>query len=75
VTVTSTVDRGRPAGVVAVIDDAELTVKLDAGFVPKLTVVAPVNEPPVIVTTVSPAEGPSAGESPVRVGIAAMYLN
>jgi hypothetical protein len=59
-----------PAGDVAVIDVAELTVKLVAAVAPKVTAVAPVNPVPVTVTTVPPAVGPAVGEIEVTVGAA-----
>ena len=66
VTRTSTVPV--PAGDVAVIWVAELTVKPVAGVAPKLTAVAPVKFVPVIVTVVPPATGPDVGEIDVTVG-------
>jgi hypothetical protein len=68
VTVTSTVPV--PAGEVAVIEVAELTVKLVALVAPNFTAVAPVNEVPVIVTDVPPVAGPEVGEIDVTVGAA-----
>ena len=68
VTVTSTVLL--PAGDVAVIDVAELTVKLVALLAPNFTAVAPVNTVPVMVTDVPPAPGPDVGEIDVTVGAA-----
>ena len=59
-----------PAGDVAVIEVAELTVKPVAGVAPKLTAVAPVNPVPVTVTEVPPAVGPAVGEIEVTVGAA-----
>src|SRR5262249_17755362 len=58
------------AGEVAVIDVAEFTVKLAAGWpAPKVTVVAPATKPvPVIVTDVPPAIGPEAGLTADTVG-------
>jgi hypothetical protein len=70
VTVISTVPV--PAGEVAVILVAELTVKLEALLIPNLTTVAPVNPVPVRVTEVPPVAGPFAGEMPVIVGA---YVN
>jgi hypothetical protein len=67
VTVTSTVPAA-PAGAVAVIWVALLTVKPVAAFAPKLTAVAPVNPVPLIVTLVPPAVGPDAGLTPVTEG-------
>ena len=66
VTLTSTVPV--PAGEVAVIDVAELTVKPVAGVAPKLTAVAPVKPVPVMVTEVPPAVGPVVGVVEVTVG-------
>ena len=68
VTRTSTVPL--PAGEVAVIDVAELTVKLVAAVAPNVTAVAPVKPVPVIVTEVPPAAGPDVGEIEVTVGAA-----
>ena len=68
VTVTSTVPV--PAGDVAVIEVAELTVKLVALVAPNFTAVAPVNAVPVIVTEVPPAVGPAVGEIEVTAGAA-----
>ena len=68
VTVTSTVPV--PAGDVAVIEVAELTVKLVALVAPNFTAVAPVNPVPVIVTDVPPVVGPAVGEIDVTVGAA-----
>ena len=56
------------AGVVAVIEVAELTVKLVAFVAPKVTAVAPVRFVPVMVTVVPPAVGPAPGETEVMVG-------
>jgi hypothetical protein len=66
VTVTSTAPV--PAGEVAVIDVALLTVKLLAAVPPKLTAVAPVKVVPAIVTDVPPAAGPEEGLTRVTVG-------
>ena len=56
------VDRaGGPAGAVAVIEVAELTVTLVAAVVPNLTAVAPARLVPVMVTVVPPAPGPRSG--------------
>ena len=68
VTVTSTVPT--PAGDVAVIEVAELTVKPVAFVAANLTAVAPVKFVPVIVTVVPPAVGPDVGEIEVTVGAA-----
>ena len=64
-TVTGPAD---PVGSAAVIDVAELTVKLVAALPPKVTAVAPVKLVPVIVTKVPPAVGPDDGLSPMTVG-------
>ena len=66
VTLTSTVPV--PAGEVAVIDVAELTVKLVAAVAPNVTNVAPVKPVPVMVTVVPPAAGPDVGEIDATVG-------
>jgi len=58
------------AGETAVIDVAELTVKLAAGVAPKLTAVVPVKFVPVIATGVPPAVGPDIGFTAVMVGAA-----
>ena len=63
-----------PAGDVAVIEDAELTVNPVAGVAPKLTAVAPLKPVPVMVTELPPANGPLVGEMEVTVGCAA-YVN
>ena len=68
VTRTSTVPV--PAGDVAVIEVAELTVKPAAGVAPKVTTVAPLRLVPVIVTDVPPGAGPNVGEIEVTVGAA-----
>jgi hypothetical protein len=60
-----------PAGEVAVVLVAELTVKLEALIIPNLTAVAPVNTVPVTVTVVPPTNGPLVGAMLVTVGIAA----
>jgi hypothetical protein len=67
VTVTSTVPV--PAGDVAVIEVAELTVKLVAFVAPNFTAVAPVRLVPVMATEVPPAFGPEVGEIDVTVGV------
>jgi hypothetical protein len=69
VTVTSTVPV--PAGAVAVIDVAELTVAVVAETNPKSTV-APATKPlPVTTTDVPPAVGPAPGLTAVTAGTAA----
>jgi hypothetical protein len=60
------------AGAVAVMEVSELTVKLVAPEVPKLTVLAPVKPVPVVVTTVPPAVLPELGETLVTVGADAL---
>ena len=66
VTVMSTVPV--PAGDVAVIDVAELTVKLAAAVLPNFTAVAPVKLVPVMVTEVPPEFRPDPGLTAVTVG-------
>ncbi len=66
VTVTSTLLL--PAGETAVIEVAELTVKLVAAVEPKRTAVAPVKLVPVMVTEVPPVEGPDTGLNALTVG-------
>ena len=66
VTVTSVVPV--PAGDVAVMEVALLTVNDVALVAPNFTAVAPVKFVPVMVTDVPPAVGPLAGLSPVTVG-------
>ena len=59
-----------PAGAIAVMLVFEVTVKLEAAVVPKLTAVAPLKLVPLIVTDVPPAVEPELGEIPVIVGAA-----
>jgi len=66
VTVTSTVPT--PAGEVAVIWVALLTVKEAAALLPKLTAVAPEKLVPVMVMLVPPDVGPVFGLTLVTVG-------
>ena len=66
VTLTSTVPV--PAGEVAVIWVAELTVKPVAAVPPKFTAVAPDKLRPVITTLVPPASDPDVGEIDVPDG-------
>ena len=66
VAVTSTVPA--PAGAVAVIRVALLTVKLVAAVTPKFTAVAPVKFVPLMVTLVPPLVGPAVGLMAVTVG-------
>jgi hypothetical protein len=67
VTVMSTVP-AVPAGLVALIWLAELTVKLEAALLPKSTAVAPLRLVPVMVTTVPPMLVPEVGLMPVTTG-------
>src|SRR5580698_1554649 len=69
--VTETLTVPVPAGDVAVIEVAELTVTAVAGVDPKFTAVAPVRLVPVMETWVAPAAGPDAGEMAVTVGATA----
>ena len=57
-----------PAGEVAVICVAELTVNEAALFAPNFTAVAPVKLVPVITTDVPPPARPLLGETPVTEG-------
>ena len=66
VTRTSTVPD--PAGAVAVIWVALLTVKAAAALAPKVTAVVPEKFVPVIVTFVPPVDGPLVGEIDVTEG-------
>ena len=67
VTLISTVLADR-AGEVTVMVLSLVTCRPVPEVVPNLTVVAPVNPVPVIVTVVPPATGPVAGEMLVMVG-------
>jgi hypothetical protein len=67
VTVTSSVPV--PGGLTAVIEVAELTVKLVAGTDPKSTEVTPVKSAPDTVTEVPPAAEPAAGARESTAGI------
>ena len=67
VTVTSTVPAA-PAGEVAVMDVAELTVKDVALVAPNFTADAPVKLVPVMVTLAPPAVPPLVGLMLVMVG-------
>ncbi|KRB26617.1 hypothetical protein ASD94_14065 [Acidovorax sp. Root70] len=69
VTRTSTVP-ALPAGAVAVICVAELTVKPVAAVAPKVTAVVPARFVPVTITDVPPVIGPAVGEIDVTVGAA-----
>ncbi|CAB4897848.1 unannotated protein [freshwater metagenome] len=61
-----------PAGVVALIDVAEVKTMLVPTFAPNFTVVPPDTNPvPVIVTTVPPASGPLLAVTAVTVGAVA----
>src|SRR5690348_13635324 len=66
VTVTSTVPV--PAGLVALSTVEDTNVTGLAAVPPNLTVAAAVKPVPVMVTTVPPAAGPDAGDTPVTVG-------
>jgi len=68
ITVTSEVPK-LPAGAVAVIVVALVTVKVVADVAPNLTAVVPVKPVPVIVTDVPPAGRPATGLTPATVGI------
>ena len=59
-----------PAGAVAVMLVALLTVKLVGGRRAEVTAVAPVKFVPVIVTVVPPAVGPAVGLTALTVGAA-----
>ena len=59
-----------PAGTVAVICVAELTMKPVAAVAPKVTAVAPLKLVPVMVTLVPPPVGPPVGLKAVTVGAA-----
>src|SRR5665213_4370616 len=63
--VTLTVTAPVPAGDVAVICVAELTVKIVAFVLPNCTAVAPVKPVPVMTTLVPPVAGPDVGARPV----------
>ena len=58
-----------PAGAVAVIEVAQLTVTPVAAVVPNFTAVTPVKLVPVMVTEVPPPVGPRVGLTPVTVGV------
>ena len=58
----------------AVIDVLEFTVK-DAAADPKLTLVAPVNPFPVMVTDAPPPDVPADGETEVMDGNGYTYVN
>jgi hypothetical protein len=66
VTVMSTVPV--PAGAVAVIWVALLTVNVAAATEPNFTAEAPVRPDPLIVTEVPPAAGPEVGLTAVTAG-------
>ena len=59
-----------PAGVTALIEVSEMTVKLVAAVPPKLTALAPVKLVPVMTNVVPPAVGPAPMLSEVIVGTA-----
>ncbi|PIT03973.1 hypothetical protein TSA1_26775 [Bradyrhizobium nitroreducens] len=67
VTVISTVPV--PAGDVAVIEVAELTVKPVAAVAPNVTALAPERFVPVMTTVVPPVCGPAVGAIDVTVGV------
>ena len=73
VTVISTAP-APPAGEVAVIWVAELTVKAVAAVAPNLTAVAPLRLVPVMITVVPPPVGPALGAIDVTEG-APTYVN
>jgi hypothetical protein len=60
-----------PAGEVAVIEVALLTVNDVAAVLPNLTAVVPVKLAPVMVTLVPPAGGPLLGEIELTAGTVA----
>ena len=64
-----------PAGVVAVMVVALITVTLVAALPPMLTAVAPVKLVPVMVTVVPPGVVPLVGLIAVIVGAGGMYVN
>jgi hypothetical protein len=68
VTVTSTAPAA-PAGATAVIEVAELTVKLVAGVVPKRTEPTSTRPEPVMWTEVPPATAPWYGATLVIAGL------
>ena len=72
VTVTSTVPE--PAGLVAVICVALLTVKL-AVVLPNFTAVAPVKPVPVMITLLPPIGEPAVGEMLDTTGVEARTVN
>jgi hypothetical protein len=57
-----------PAGEVAVIDVAELTMTPVAAVAPNLTAVTPLKPVPVMLTLVPPAADPDPGLTAVTVG-------
>jgi hypothetical protein len=70
ITVTSTAPAVKVSGAVAVIDVAELTVKLLAGWSPNITSKAPVNPDPVTLVDVPPPVGPLVVPRPEMTGAA-----
>ena len=60
------------AGLVAVMEVAELTANEVAAVEPNITAVAPVNPVPVMVTVVPPESRPVAGLIAVTVGAGAV---
>jgi hypothetical protein len=73
VTTTST-EPGVCDGATAVIEVAELTVKLLAFVPPNVTLVVPVKPVPVIVMLVPPEPVPVPGDTPVTVGPVELYV-
>ena len=65
---TTSAGPGVPAGVVAVIDVAELKVTLGATVTPNVTVAPLTKSVPVIVATVPPVVGPMLGDTDATVG-------
>ncbi len=65
--VTETLFNPVPAGVTAVMDRSDCTVKF-AAVVPTLTLVAPVKFFPIMAMVVPPRLEPVAGETEVMVG-------
>jgi hypothetical protein len=63
-----------PAGDVAVIWDAELTVYAAAAVLPNITLETPLNSVPEIVTLVPPARGPPVGLTDVMAGAAVVVV-
>ena len=68
VTTCTLIDPAASAGDATVNDVSETTVNEVPATFPNNTDVAPVKPVPVTVTTVPPADGPEAGETPVTAG-------